>query len=455
MLTEAAPTGRTSSATLRVDGPFHVGILLENTPEYLFLLAGAAWSGAVVVGINPTRRGTELAADVRQDRLPAGDHRSTQRHLLDGLDLGIDHDRARSSPTTTPTGPPSRGGRAGPTNRRGTAHGRSPLPTHLHLRVDRRPKAVRMTQGRAARSAAPACGFRSRGRPLLRHAALPRQRALAPPSCRPLPAAPRWPCAGTFSASAFLDDVRETRSHLLQHGRAGHLPTSWPPRPPSMIATTSSVSCSDPRRRRRQVRVHASASVSRSSRGTARAKTPSCSCPCRTRDRAHWARPRTRRRGGRRSGLGHERPRAVFDPDGPAPQSGRGIGELVGRTCPIPVRGLLQQPRGRGRAHTQRLVLVGRSGLPRRRGHLLLCRPDAATGSGWTARTSPPRRWNASSDRFAGVRGVAVYAVPDSRTGDQVMAALEIEPGAAFDPTAFSPFSPPSRTSAPSGRHGT
>jgi fatty-acyl-CoA synthase len=40
--------------------PWHVGVLLENTPEYIFLIAGAALCGATVVGINPTRRGTEL-----------------------------------------------------------------------------------------------------------------------------------------------------------------------------------------------------------------------------------------------------------------------------------------------------------------------------------------------------------------------------------------------------------
>jgi fatty-acyl-CoA synthase len=47
------------------EGPWHVGVLLENTPEYIFLIAGAARCGATVVGINPTRRGTELAADIR------------------------------------------------------------------------------------------------------------------------------------------------------------------------------------------------------------------------------------------------------------------------------------------------------------------------------------------------------------------------------------------------------
>lgn len=46
------------------DKPFHIGVMLENVPEFSFLLAAAAVSGAVVVGLNPTRQGTELARDV-------------------------------------------------------------------------------------------------------------------------------------------------------------------------------------------------------------------------------------------------------------------------------------------------------------------------------------------------------------------------------------------------------
>jgi fatty-acyl-CoA synthase len=34
----------------------------------------------------------------------------------------------------------------------------------------------------------------------------------------------------------------------------------------------------------------------------------------------------------------------------------------------------------------------------------------------------------------------AVYAAPDPRGGDQVMAALELRPGATFDPDAFAAF---------------
>ena len=42
--------------------------------------------------------------------------------------------------------------------------------------------------------------------------------------------------------------------------------------------------------------------------------------------------------------------------------------------------------------------------------------------------------------RFADVAAVAVYPVPDPRTGDEVMAALELLPGRQFDPDAFGAF---------------
>ena len=89
----------------------HVGVLLENVPEFVFLLGGAALSGTVIVGINPTRRGDELARDIRHTdcRLVLTDR--AQAALLDGLDLGV----PTSWWSTTPPGPcrsMSIGGRA-------------------------------------------------------------------------------------------------------------------------------------------------------------------------------------------------------------------------------------------------------------------------------------------------------------------------------------------------------
>ncbi len=46
------------------DRPLHVGVLLDNTPDYLFALGGAALSGSTVVGLNHTRVGEHLARDV-------------------------------------------------------------------------------------------------------------------------------------------------------------------------------------------------------------------------------------------------------------------------------------------------------------------------------------------------------------------------------------------------------
>lgn len=54
------------AALLEEGRPPHVGVLLENVPEFAFLLGGAALGGQVVVGLNPTRRGAALAADVRR-----------------------------------------------------------------------------------------------------------------------------------------------------------------------------------------------------------------------------------------------------------------------------------------------------------------------------------------------------------------------------------------------------
>jgi fatty-acyl-CoA synthase len=44
--------------------PFHVGVLMDNLPAFIFTEFGCALSGATLVGLNPTRTGTFLARDV-------------------------------------------------------------------------------------------------------------------------------------------------------------------------------------------------------------------------------------------------------------------------------------------------------------------------------------------------------------------------------------------------------
>ncbi|MDG9724451.1 AMP-binding protein [Streptomyces sp. DH41] len=78
---------------LRTEGPFHIGVLLDNVPEYVFWLGAAALAGAAVVGINPTRRGAELEREVRHTdcQLIVTDRAGLD--LLDGLDIGVKRDR--------------------------------------------------------------------------------------------------------------------------------------------------------------------------------------------------------------------------------------------------------------------------------------------------------------------------------------------------------------------------
>jgi fatty-acyl-CoA synthase len=45
--------------------PRHVGVLLDNTPDYLFAFGGAALVGAAIVGLNHTRRDEHLLRDVQ------------------------------------------------------------------------------------------------------------------------------------------------------------------------------------------------------------------------------------------------------------------------------------------------------------------------------------------------------------------------------------------------------
>src|SRR5712671_742668 len=48
---------------LPAEGPRHVAVLLDNTPDYLFAFGGAALIGAAIVGLNHTRRGEHLLRD--------------------------------------------------------------------------------------------------------------------------------------------------------------------------------------------------------------------------------------------------------------------------------------------------------------------------------------------------------------------------------------------------------
>jgi fatty-acyl-CoA synthase len=64
LLSESARFAALFRARLDPQRPPHVGVLLDNTPDYVFALCGAGLAGATVVGLNHTRRDEHLARDI-------------------------------------------------------------------------------------------------------------------------------------------------------------------------------------------------------------------------------------------------------------------------------------------------------------------------------------------------------------------------------------------------------
>ncbi len=72
----------------RLPGPFHVAVLLENVPEFIYWLEACALVGAVVVGANATHRGDDLARDLTHTDCQVLVTDSRLLHLVLGLSIG-------------------------------------------------------------------------------------------------------------------------------------------------------------------------------------------------------------------------------------------------------------------------------------------------------------------------------------------------------------------------------
>jgi fatty-acyl-CoA synthase len=77
--------------TARLDParPPHVGALLDNTPEMAALIGSAGLGGPVLVGLNPTRRGPALVADVGRTDVQVVVTEPRHAPALEGLDLDV------------------------------------------------------------------------------------------------------------------------------------------------------------------------------------------------------------------------------------------------------------------------------------------------------------------------------------------------------------------------------
>jgi fatty-acyl-CoA synthase len=87
VVAKAAARAAWLQATRR-DGPFHVALMLDNVPEFVFWLEAAALAGAVVVGANPTHRGDELVRDLAHTESQFLVTDSTYLPLVEGTRIG-------------------------------------------------------------------------------------------------------------------------------------------------------------------------------------------------------------------------------------------------------------------------------------------------------------------------------------------------------------------------------
>jgi fatty-acyl-CoA synthase len=421
-------------ASLRHEGPFHIGVLLENTDEYLFLLLGAALAGATVVGINPTRRGAELAVDIRTTDCQLMVTDSAQRALLDGLDLGMKPDRVltvdgdgyRRRLDDVMVVPPSH----------------QPSPDDLFVLLFTSgstggPKAVRMTQGRAAR-AAPRIPF-SRDDVLYSAMPLFHGNALSAAVLPAVASGATLALRRRFSASSLLHDVRQVgATYFNTVGRAiSHIiatpPTDHDQDHALRFVLGPETSAPDKAEfvRRFGVPLFEGYGSSENAIVLQPVANPRPGSLGRARESDDVAVVDTE--------TGEEMAPAVFDDHGRLTNPAESIGELVGRRALANFEGYYNNPEAEAERSRNGWYWSGDLAYRDEDGVFYF-----AGRTGDWLRVDSENFAAAPVERILGrypdTRGVAVYPVPDATTGDQVMAAIELEPDAAFDPAGFSSF---------------
>ena len=409
--------------------PFHIGVLLPNVPEYLFWLGGAALAGAVVVGINPTRRGADLARDIAFTCCHLVVTDGDGAALLDGLETGVPPERVVRLDQPAPEAGPD--GRATPE----PAPSSTPVPDDLYLLLftsgtTSAPKAVRCTQGRLAEIAARAglyYGFAADDvcycpMPLFHGNAI---MALWAPA---LAAGARIALTPKFSASGFVDDVRRYGATRFTYvGRALAYVLATEERPddagtPLRFGFGTEASARDRAEFERRFGCTLVEGYGSSEGGLAVNRTPDTPPGAlgRPTDDVVAVDPDT----------GEERPRARIGPGGVVENPGEAIGELVNRSGPGRFEGYWQHPEAEAARVRNGWYWTGDLGYVDEDGFVWFAgrTDDWLRVDSENIAAAPVER---ILERHPDVVAAAVYGVPDPRTGDQVMAAVELRSGAA------------------------
>ncbi len=429
--------------------PFHIGILLPNVPEYLFWLGGAALAGAVAVGINPTRRGADLARDIAFTCCHLVVTDGDGAALIDGLETGVPPERVLRVDRPVPAQEPAHGSAQKPvgiptpeptsTTPSAPHPAPTPVPEDLYLLLftsgtTSAPKAVRCTQGRLAEIAARAgqyYGFVADDvcycpMPLFHGNAI---MALWAPA---LAAGARIALTPRFSASGFVDDARRYGATRFTYvGRALAYVLATEERPddsdtPLRFGFGTEASARDRAEFERRFGCTLVEGYGSSEGGLAVNRTPDTPPGAlgRPTDDVVAVNPET----------GEVCLRARIGPGGAVENPDEAIGELVNRSGPGRFEGYWRHPEAEAARVRNGWYWTGDLGYVDEDGFVWF----AGRTDDWlridseNIAAAPVER---ILERHPDVVAAAVYAVPDPRTGDQVMAALELRPGT--DPASF------------------
>jgi fatty-acyl-CoA synthase len=414
------------------DRPRHVGVLLDNLPEYLFALGGAALSGATIVGINPTRRGEQLRRDITHTDVAMIVTEPQHESLLDPiagslalasptLVLGSSLDEALAD---TPPGDP----------------GLEPDPSTTWALIftsgtSDDPKAVICSQTRLLTSGSRLGMIMEVGPDDVGYLAMPlfHSNSLMVGWAPSIVYGASVALAPKFSASGWLPDVRRYGVTYFNYtGKPLSYILATPERPDDAdnglrmaFGNEGSPQVVDAFSRRFGVEVIDAFGATEG--GIALTRTEGM------RDGA--------------MGLvgdsvkvvdedGTELPRARFDESGKLLNADECVGEIVNTAGAGPFEGYYNNEEANSRATRQGWYWSGDLGYVDDDGYLYF----AGRTADWLrvdGENFPAGPIEAAVGRHPDVMLAAVYGVADEQAGDQVMAALVLRGGAVFDPDGF------------------
>ncbi|MFE0653071.1 AMP-binding protein [Streptomyces sp. NPDC059534] len=438
--------GAAARAALLVDlmppvpgGEPHLGVLLDNTPEYPLWLSAAALAGAAVAGINPTRRGAELARDIRHTACRVLVTQRAHLPLLDGLPLPgvrvLVTDTEAYAELLAPYGT-ARPGDA----RLGPVRPDSRFLLSFTSGSTGAPKAALCSQGRLAAAGDSLVRHFGVGPDDVHYVCMPmfHGNAVIADWAPALAAGAGVALRARFSASRFLPDVRRFGATYFTYvGRAVQYLLATPPAPddrdhPLRLGFGTEAGAVDAARFRERFGVPLVEGYGSSEGGAAIQRTPDT--PTGAIGRAAAADDLAVID----AGTGRECPPARFSPTGRLLNASEAVGELVNRGR-SPFEGYWRNPEAEAARLRDGWYWTGD-----------LFYRDADGFLYFAGRTDDRLRVDSENlaaamiehilARWDRAAGVAVYAVPDPVSGDQVMAALALRDGADFDPVEFAAF---------------